>query len=95
MVKVIWSELAIQDLKQIHEYIALDSKFYADRFIEKIITRVDQLESFHSSDRIVPEFNNEQIRELIEGNNRIVYKIYSDYVGIARVHHAARLFKEL
>ena len=95
MVKIIWSELAIQDLKQIHEYIALDSKFYADRFIEKIITRVDQLESLHTSGRIVPEFNNEQIRELIEGNYRIVYKIYSSHVGIARVHHAAKLLKEL
>ena len=95
MVKVIWSELAIQDLKQIHEYISLDSRFYADRFIEKIITRVDQLESFQTSGRIVPEFANEQIRELIEGNYRVVYKMFSDHVGIARVHHAARLLKEI
>jgi len=95
MVKVIWSELAIQDLKQIHEYISLDSRFYADRFVEKILTRIDQLETFPTSGRIVPEFNNELIRELIEGNYRIVYKVYLDYVGVVRVHHAARLLKEI
>ena len=95
MVKVIWSELAIQDLRQIREYIALDSKFYADRSIEKIVARVDQLESFQTSDRIVPELNHEQVQEMLEGSYRIVYKIYSDYVGIARVHHGARLLKEL
>jgi len=95
MVKIVWSEIAIDDLKQIHEYIAHDSKFYADRFIEKIITRVDQLENFQKSGRIVPEFNNELIRELIEGNYRVVYKINTDHVGIVRVHHSARILKEV
>ena len=85
--------MALADLKQIHEYISQDSKFYADRFVEKILDKVDQLESFQKSGKIVPEFNDEMIRELIEGNYRIVYKIYPGHVGIARVHHASRLLK--
>jgi len=43
MVKVLWTELALGDLKNIHEYISKDSKSYADKFIDKIIGRVDQL----------------------------------------------------
>ena len=43
MVKVVWTDLAIEDLKSIHEYISKDSKFYADRFVTKLISRVDQL----------------------------------------------------
>jgi len=93
MAKLIWSELALEDLQSIHEYISKDSKRYADRFIEKIINRVDQLESFPKSGRIVPEFNSSLIRELIEGNYRIVYKISGDQVAIVRVHHAARQLK--
>jgi hypothetical protein len=46
----------------------LDSKFYAARFINKLIQRVDQLVLFLESGRIVPEKNNPEIRELIEGN---------------------------
>lgn len=93
MVKVIWTEFAIEDLKSIHDYIAQDSKFYADRFIEKIISRVDQLESQPKSGRIVPEFHIDTLRELIEGNYRIIYKINSDFIAVTRVHHSAQQLK--
>jgi toxin ParE1/3/4 len=94
MVKVIWTDLAISDLKSIHEYISRDSKTYADNFISKIIQRVDQLETFPKSGRVVPEFNTEDLRELIIGNYRIVYRIQEGFVGIARVHHSARNISE-
>jgi addiction module RelE/StbE family toxin len=93
MVKIIWTEIAIEDLKLIHEYISNDSKLYADRFIEKMINRVDQLENFPKSGRIVPEFDSSDIRELIEGNYRIIYKASSTQVSILRVHHSARQLK--
>ncbi len=93
MVKVVWTEIAIDDLRLIHEYISKDSKLYADRFIEKLIERVDQLESFPKSGRVVPEFAIETIRELIEGNYRIVYEIVSEQISIVRVHHSARQLK--
>ena len=90
MVKVVWTEFAIEDLKSIHDYISRDSKVYASRFVEKLMSRVDQLETNPKSGRIVPEFNIETLRELIEGNYRIIYKIDSDFIGIVRVHHSAR-----
>jgi len=93
MVKVIWTEFAIEDLRLIHDYISKDSKRYAVRFIEKLFERVDQLKSFPKSGRVVPELNLESIRELIEGNYRIVYKISANQVAIIRVHHAARQLK--
>ena len=93
MVKVIWTEFAIEDLRLIHEYISKDSQRYADRFIEKLIERVDQLESFPNSGRVVPEFNLQTIRELIEGNYRIIYKTSTTQIAIVRIHHAARQLK--
>lgn len=93
MVKIVWTDLAIEDLRSIHEFITKDSKRYADRYIEKLITRVDQLENFPKSGRVVPEFNSPTIRELIEGNYRIVYKVTTNQVAILRVHHAARQLK--
>ena len=87
------AEFAIEDLRLIHDYISKDSKRYAVRFIEKLFERVDQLKSFPKSGRVVPELNLESIRELIEGNYRIVYKISANQVAIIRVHHAARQLK--
>lgn len=91
--RIIWTEFAIEDLNHIHAYISRDSKHYADRFVDKIIERVDQLENFPKSGRVVPEFQSETIRELIEGNYRIIYEVSSDQISIVRVHHTARQLK--
>jgi toxin ParE1/3/4 len=95
MVNIVWTQLAIDDLKSIHDYISKESKVYANRMIEKIIARVQQIENFPDSGKTVPEFGQKSIREFIEGNYRIVYKISSDHIGIARIHHSARLLKEV
>lgn len=86
-------EFSVEDLRSIHSYISKDSKVYADRFIDKLISRVNQLETNPNSGRVVPEFNIEILRELIEGNYRIIYKINPDFIGIVRVHHSARQLK--
>jgi addiction module RelE/StbE family toxin len=91
MVKIIWSDLAIDDLKSIHEYISKDSTRYATEIVERIIQKVGQLENFHKSGRIVPEFKNDLIRELIIENYRIVYTVDEQIVSIARIHHSSRL----
>jgi addiction module RelE/StbE family toxin len=93
MVKITWTELAIEDLKIIHAYILKDSKIYADRMAEKIIARVDQLAYFPKSGRVVPEFENDSIRELIQGNYRIIYKVSTQKISIIRIHHSAKLVK--
>ena len=54
------------------------------------INRVDQLENFPKSGRSVPEFNSEIMKELIEGNYRVFYKINPDHIGVVRIHHSAR-----
>jgi addiction module RelE/StbE family toxin len=94
MAEVTWTRSALHDLKEIHEYISRDSKFYADRYINLLIKRVDQLINFPMSGRIVPEKEDETIRELIEGNYRIFYKVISkDRINILRIHHAAKNIK--
>ena len=93
MVKIIWTELAIEDLKNIHDYIAQESNVYANNMIDRLVSRVDQIEQFPESGRIVPEYGKKSLRELIQGSYRIVYKIHREYIGIVRVHHSARLLR--
>ena len=94
MAKISWSLLAYADLVEIEERIAKDSLFYAARTIEKFHSRATVLVRFPKSGRMVPEFNNITIRELIEGNYRIVYFIENTTsITILRVHHASRLLK--
>ena len=62
MAKISWSFESKDDLKQIYEYIANDSEFYANKVIDKIITRVSGLKSHIYLGRVVPEFGNIHIR---------------------------------
>lgn len=90
MVQISWSDLAVEDLRSIYDYIAKDSAFYAERQIARFIERTEQLIAFPESGRVVPEFNDESLRELIEGNYRIIYSLGKGEVWIIRIHHAAR-----
>ncbi len=93
MAKISWTKWSIKDLRLIYDYISIDSPFYAERFISKIISRVDQLENMPLSGRIVPEIDDLSIRELIEGNYRIFYKVNKANISILRIHNSAREIK--
>jgi toxin ParE1/3/4 len=95
MVTIFWSELALKDLEAIHDYIAKDSKLYAKNFSEKLISRVEQLQLFPESGRVVPELGLTTIRELIEGNYRIIYRNNSEEIEIVRIHHSARILSTI
>ncbi len=90
MEQIKWTNKSLKDPKAINDFISLDSKFYATRFINKLLQRVDQLILFPESGRIVPEKNNPEIRELIEGNYRIFYKEHKNFITILRIHNAAK-----
>jgi len=95
MVKIVWTEISIQDLKEIFDYIEEDSVRYANITANKIYQRVQVLTDNPLIGRIVPEFNEKFIRELIEGNYRIIYRIKNDnQIDILRVYHVARLLRK-
>lgn len=90
MAKIRWTVGARRDLHEIINYIAEDSPAYAINFAERIILAVDRLETFPKLGRIVPEYQDANVRELIVGNYRIIYKIQGNRVGIAAIAHASR-----
>jgi toxin ParE1/3/4 len=94
MVKLIWTDQAIADLGDIGDYISLSSDRYAKLTVQRLFERTDILKKFPQSGRIVPEKNENVIRELIEGNYRIIYEIASeDLIYILAVYHSARDLK--
>ena len=95
MVKIVWTELSISDIKEIFDYISDDSIRYAIITANKIYQRVQPITDNPYIGRMVPEFNEKSIRELIEGNFRIIYRIKSNIqIDILRVFHVARLLKK-
>ena len=64
MTSVIWSPQALLDLQSIRDYIAHDSPRYADLVVHRLVAAVERLEAFPQSGRVVPERNDEAIREV-------------------------------
>lgn len=91
MVQIKWTEQAVNDLKNIAEYVSKDSVRYAQLQVKRIKLRVKILKSHIEIGRIVPELNDPNYHELIERNYRIIYKIVSqNRVDILTIHHSAR-----
>lgn len=94
MVKLIWTDTAIHDLGDIGNYIAENSEKYAKLTVKKLFERTDILKRFPKTGRIVPEKNDENLRELIDGNYRIIYEIASPIqINILAIYHSARNLK--
>ncbi len=78
MVEIRWLDEAKNDLNEIFDYIALDSKKYASRQIEKLIAKTQLVKRLIRAGKVVEEINQPDIRELIEGNYRIIYRIIDE-----------------
>jgi addiction module RelE/StbE family toxin len=96
MVKVIWTQRSLTDLKSIAEFISQDSIKYASLTIERLIDVTSYLETNPKIGRMVPEMRKQtKIREIIFGNYRIIYKITStETVHILTVHHSSKHLRQ-
>ncbi|TKJ23248.1 MAG: plasmid stabilization protein [Promethearchaeota archaeon Loki_b32] len=93
MVRIEWTERSLEDLNEIHDYIARDSKSYANLFVNKLYDAVQKLKEFPNIGRIVPEVNIASVREIIFQNYRIIYRNMNDYVEIITIFHGSRLLR--
>lgn len=89
MARLTWSVTARRDLRSIEQYISFDSPRAAKFVVSRIIGAAARLKDYPRLGRVVPEFNDETLRELILDNYRIVYRIRPGGVSVARVVHAA------
>ncbi|MBW1982784.1 MAG: type II toxin-antitoxin system RelE/ParE family toxin [Deltaproteobacteria bacterium] len=92
MGQIKWTERASSNLQAIFEYISKDSKIYAARFVKALIAATRKLERMPRCGREVPELENPELREVIYGNYRIIYRIAGseDNIEILAVIHGAR-----
>ncbi len=89
--KIRWTRNAADDLVNIVAFIAEDNPKAATALAKKIRTAAGRLSKFPRRGRIVPEFENDIIREIIVGNYRIIYRIKPKLIEVASVFEGHRL----
>jgi addiction module RelE/StbE family toxin len=86
-----WTDRAQADLAAIRAFVETDSPYYADVVVRRLLHAVDRLQFFPQSGRVVPEYVNPAIREVVLRPYRIVYRIVSDQqIHVLTIHHGAR-----
>ncbi|MEW6359544.1 MAG: type II toxin-antitoxin system RelE/ParE family toxin [Planctomycetota bacterium] len=88
--KIKWSPRSVTNLEDICDYIARDSEFYAALFAKRVMALVESTAHFPRVGRVVPEYGNQNIRERIHGNYRIVYRVKKNMIEIAAICHGAK-----
>jgi len=89
-----WTEQAVADLEAIREYVARDSAHYAALLVERLFASMESVQQFPEIGRIVPEYQHPELREVILGSYRVVYRLGFGGVEVLTVFHGARLFPE-
>ena len=89
--RIIWSPLAVERLEDIYDYISQDNISAASNLVENIFNKVESLLESPKRGRVVPESSRENIRELFEGEYRIIYRVENKYISVLTI----RNFKQL
>ena len=97
MAALVWTPRAYADLEAIGAYYAQSAPGYAEVLVRKLMHAAERLRTFPVSGRMLPEVDDENMREIIHRNYRIIYMYLpeDDRVEVLTVFHASRQFGAL
>lgn len=87
---VVWTEPALDQLREIHDRLSEFSTAYGTRMVDRLTRQADQIGQFPLSGRAVPEFALRTVREVMVSPYRIIYIVGVDRIEVLAVFHGAR-----
>ena len=92
--RVLWTDRARRHLRAIHDYIAQDSNVAAKRMVDRLTRKSHMLVDFPNIGHVVPEYETDPtslvVRQILEGNYRIIYRVNTRCIEIVAVIHGAQ-----
>ena len=92
--RIVWSPLAVQRLREATEYIARDKPGAAERWVGSAFEAVGRFAELPHSGRVVPELGRPDIREVIYGIYRIIYRVSPEAILVLTVQHGKQLLDQ-
>jgi toxin ParE1/3/4 len=94
-VKLRWSVRALGRALEAKAFIAADDPRAAEKWAKGLVDAVAKLKRHPKLGRTVPEIRQEQYREIIYGNYRVVYRVSETFISILTIRHYSRRFDPL
>lgn len=88
--RVLWTDAALSQLEAIRDYLAQTSPDYARRVVGGLVNRSEQIGAFPRLGRMVPEYEIDEVRQVIESSYRLIYLIKEEQIEILAVIHTSR-----
>lgn len=88
--RVFWTEAALKQLEATRDFLAHTSPQYAQRIVERLVNRAERIAAFPRAGRVVPEYEIDEVRQVIESSYRIIYLIKEERIEVLAVIHTAR-----
>ena len=92
--KVYWTEKSQLRVKEIGDYIAFDSQQAAIKWVDVILEKEALISANPRIGRVVPEFANQNIRELILKSYRLIYEIKTNKIEVLTIKHCKENIKK-
>jgi len=89
--KVHWTDRAKARLREIENHIAKDNPKAAKKVVLRLLLKSKQISEYPYSDRKVPQYQRDALREMLERPYRIIYNIRSDRIDVITVMHYRQL----
>ena len=87
-----WTEFALDRVDEIAAHIAEDDRGVTVRWTVGLFEAVDRLAEFSESERMVPELETQEVRELLYGAYRVFYHVGPN-VEVLNIQHGSRLLR--
>ena len=91
--RVRWLPRATADLEAIASYIGADDPAAARRWVGKRRRRVQAMAATPFAGRAVPELDDPNLREVLVGTYRIVYRVRDGVIRVLTVFESHRLLR--
>lgn len=92
---LIWSRPALADVDEIEAYIASHSPSNARKVVERIFAAANKLRDFPYAARMVPEWQDPQVRETFVHSYRVIYRVTNSTIEVVAVFHGRRLLSAI
>ena len=93
MVRLIWTDEALDGLNQIAEYIAVSNTQAAKKLVQTVFEKVSRVGRVPESGRVPLELSVSRYREVVVSPCRVFYKIDGDQVFVLYVFREERELK--
>lgn len=88
--RVIWAPRAVSRAAEIVDYIAADQPSAARRWVRELFAKTAAIRQQPRRGRKVPELDRDEVREILFGEYRVIYRLDPKRIVVLTVRHGRR-----